>query len=92
MDNLRSYLDKLADLDLGRLPSSPVPPWLGGMLREQLATRPDWEGLLSRLPGIDKFWKVPDGVTSPSDPPVRAPGSGDHLVVLPVFAMSIPRA
>lgn len=87
MTNVFTYLDKLGGLDLDRLLGQPLPPWMGALLREQLASEPEWASFLARLPGFDRLWEGRDDRVWPDPLPGDAPGSDDRPVVLPVFTV-----
>lgn len=89
MTTLLAQLEKLIGPDLDRLLSQPLPAWMGSLVREQLAFRPDWESLIARLPGIDTLWQAMDGGLWPQAPSAGDIGQGDTPVVLPVFTQEV---
>jgi len=87
MTNVFTYLDRLGGMDLDRLLGQPLPPWMGALLREHLASEPEWASFLARLPGFDRLWEGRDDRVWPAPLPGDAPGSGDPPVVLPVLTV-----
>ena len=89
MTNVFAAIDKLLGSDLDRLLGQPLPPWMGSLLREQLSSRPDWQSLADRLPGLDRLWQPPDGGLWPGLPPADDARPKDSPVVLPGFAQEV---
>ncbi|MFM1856152.1 MAG: hypothetical protein RLZ83_1461, partial [Pseudomonadota bacterium] len=85
MTNVLAQLNRLFGSELDRLLEEPLPPWMGSLLREQFASRADWQTLLERFPGLDRLWPLPGERLWPEQPPMEEPGAAEPPATLPVF-------